>query len=287
MQIFRWTRVSEVLAKHKELIATELAEGTGATIAVRPANSGLRQGLLIWFDDLGQKHGPIAELKPHGLLAHYVKLSFGSFSGSIISQILDADNEEVLLSRALVQSVATTADVRIANGQALDNWRITEASFEITATYRPKELNLYSDEAVIQTCREVIIPIMGAMAELIGYEVIESPADSSEPEVEGGLSRAIVARRERNPRNRLLCLRIHGYACKACGVDPREKYSDAGRILEVHHLEPVALLEKPRPYSPETDLIPLCPSCHRAVHTRRPWPLSPEELSHLMGRAHA
>ncbi|QJD59970.1 HNH endonuclease [Pseudomonas sp. gcc21] len=276
-----------MLAKHKALIAKELAEGTGATIAVRPANSGLRQGLAIWFDDLGQKHGPIAELKPHGLLAHSVKLSFGSFSASVISQMLEADNEEILLSRALVRSVAKAADVRFATGQSLDNWQITDSSFELVASYRPQELNLYSDEAVVLTCREVIIPLMGAMAELIGYEVIENPADSNEPEVEGGLSRAVVARRERNPRNRLLCLRVHGYACKVCGVDPRGMYGDAGGIIEVHHLEPVALLEKPRPYSPEKDLIPLCPSCHRAVHTRRPWPLSPEELSSLIGKTHA
>lgn len=272
-----------MLTKHKKLIATELAEGTGATIAVLPASAGLRQGLLIWFDDLGQKHGPIAELKPHGLLAHSVKVSFGAFSASVISQILDADNEEVLLSHALVRSVAKVADVCISGDQSLDTWNITDASFEIVATYRPQELSLYSDEAVVLTCREVIIPLMGAMAELIGYEVVENPADSNDPEVEGGLSRAVVARRERNPRNRLLCLRIHGYACKVCGVDPREKYGEAGRIIEVHHLEPVALLEKPRPYSPETDLIPLCPSCHRAVHTRRPWPLTPEELSNLIG----
>lgn len=275
-----------MLAKHKQLIATELAEGTGATISVRPDGEGLRQGLLIWFHDLGQRGGPVAELKPHGLLAHNVKLSFGSFSASVIAQIIAADTDEIQLSRALVRSVAQAADVRIVNGQSLEDWRVTDAGFEICATYRPQALDVYSDEAVVLTCREVIIPMMAAMAELIGYEVIENPADSSEPEVEGGLSRALVARRERNPRNRLLSLRIHGYACKACGIDPREKYGEAGGIIEVHHLEPVALLEKPRPYNPETDLIPLCPSCHRAVHIRRPWPFSLEELSSLMGKAH-
>lgn len=276
-----------MLTKHKVLIAHELAEGTGATIAVRPANSGLLQGLLIWFDDLGQLHGPIAELKPHGLLAHRVKLSFGSFSANVITQIRRAGSEEILLSRALVRSVAKVAELCISAEQSLDNWAVSDASFEIIATYRPGDLNLYRDEAVVRTCREVIIPLMGAMAELIGYEVIENPAESNEPEAEGGLTRALVSRRERNPRNRLLCLRIHGYVCKVCGTDPRNLYGEAGGIIEVHHLEPVSLLTKPRPYNPETDLIPVCPNCHRAMHTRRPWPWSPDEVRSLMGTTHA
>ena len=32
-------------------------------------------------------------------------------------------------------------------------------------------------------------------------------------------------------------------------------------------------------YDPATDLIPLCPNCHRAVHTRRPVPWTPANLA--------
>jgi 5-methylcytosine-specific restriction protein A len=49
----------------------------------------------------------------------------------------------------------------------------------------------------------------------------------------------------------------------------------------VHHLEPVASLDVPRVYNPATDLIPLCPNCHRAVHSRAPVPYQPEELKRL------
>lgn len=275
-----------MLARQKALIAKELAEGTGAAIAVRPFDAGRRQGLRIWFDDLDERHGPVAELKPHGLLAHRVRLSFGLFSASIIAQMASADEEDVGLARALVRSVAGVAAISIADGQSLDGWSITGSAFEIIANYRHQELAPDSDEAVVITCREIIVPLMAAMAELIGYDVVENPADSDVPEVEGGLSRAVVARRERNPRNRLLCLRIHGYSCKVCGVDPRVIYGEAGGIIEVHHLEPVSVLENPRPYDPETDLVPLCPNCHRAVHTRRPWPLSLEELTSIMGLIH-
>lgn len=277
-----------MLARQKMLIAKELAEGTGATISVRPFAAGRRQGLHIWFDDLEEGHGPVAEIKPHGLLTHSVKLSFGLLSTGIIAQMAKANTEEVGLARALIRSVAGTADnIFITGGQPLDSWHITDGSFEIVANYRHRELAPDSDEAVVVTCREIIVPLMAAMAELIGYDVIENPMDSHIPEVEGGLSRAIVARRERNPRNRLLCLRIHGYACKVCGLDPSTIYGEAGKILEVHHLEPVSMLENPRPYNPETDLIPICPNCHNAVHTRRPWPLSPKELVDLMDSRHA
>ncbi|MOA48213.1 HNH endonuclease [compost metagenome] len=69
----------------------------------------------------------------------------------------------------------------------------------------------------------------------------------------------------------------------ACGLEPRLEYGEAGSIIEVHHLEPLALLKEPRPYDPRADLVPLCPSCHRAVHTRRPIPFSIEELRDLRG----
>jgi 5-methylcytosine-specific restriction protein A len=66
-----------------------------------------------------------------------------------------------------------------------------------------------------------------------------------------------------------------------CGLEPRRVYGEAGSIIEVHHLEPVSSLVEPRPYDPRTDLVPLCPTCHRALHTRRPIPLSIEELKTL------
>jgi len=270
-----------MLNRHKSLIAMVLAEGTGAAITVRPFIAGRRQGLRIWFDDLDEKHGPVAELKPYGLLKHRVKLSFGIFSAGVIAQIESAKVEAVGLAQALVRSVAGVAELSIA-GQSLDSWSVTDGTFELIADYRPQCFVPDSDEAVVTTCREIIVPLMAAMAELIGYDQVENPSDSDVPEVEGGLSKATVSRRERNPRSRLLCLRIHGHACKICGLKPCTVYGEAGGIIEVHHLEPVSMLENPRQYNPEIDLVPLCPNCHRAVHTRRPWPLSPEELSNVL-----
>ena len=125
--------------------------------------------------------------------------------------------------------------------------------------------------------------MMAAMAELIGYDAIEEAQLQNPSAIEGALSQVTVNRRERNPRNRLLCIRIHGEKCAVCGMEPRRKYGDAGGIVEVHHLEPVSYLVFPRAYDPRKDLIPLCPNCHRAAHTRRPVPFTPAELMALIG----
>ncbi|MEI4488851.1 HNH endonuclease [Frigidibacter sp. MR17.14] len=274
-----------MLISRRELIARELAEGTGATIAVGFLDGGLRRGLRIWFDDLDDKHGPVAELRPYGLKSHQVQLAFGPFSARVLATIRAAEAEDIQLARSLVRSVARIAEVAVT-GQHLTDWTVADARFGISATFRHHTINPDTDEAVIMTCREVLVPLMAAMAELIGYDVVEDATEADHPAVEGALSRATVNRRERNPRNRLLCLRIHGLKCRICGTDPKVVYGSAGGIIEVHHLEPVAMLHEPRPYDPEVDLVPLCPNCHRAVHTRRPWPYSPEELMLMMGIHH-
>lgn len=272
-----------MLARQRELIARELLEGTGAGIAVGLVAGELRQGIRIWFSELGDKHGPVAELLPHGLKSHAVRLFFGSFSGSVLSKIRVADEEEMALARALFLSIPSFIKVEVT-GQDLSTWSVSDGGFEAKAIYRHETHRSDSENAIVATCREVIVPMMAAMAELIGYDPVDDVGPGELPGIEGGLSRTVVHRRERNLRNRLLCIRLHGHECAICHIDPREVYGAAGGIIEVHHLEPLALLSSARPYDPASDLVPLCPCCHRAVHTRRPVPYSPEELAAMMER---
>ncbi|MEP3046335.1 MAG: HNH endonuclease [Roseibium sp.] len=269
-----------MIAGKRDLIVRELEEGTGATIAVESDKGGLRSAMRIWFGDLDEPHGPIAEIRPHGLRGHKVSLTFGNYAGAVIHQIKSASGEDVQLARALVDSIDDEIAVTIA-GQSMNNWSVNDGSFQLTATLRhdgsPDE-----DRAVSRVCREVIVPVMAAMAELIGYEVIVEETLADEPLIEGAIKPATVNRRERNPRNRLLCIRLHGEVCAVCGLDPPRRYGNAGSIIEVHHLEPLSSLAVPRPYNPADDLRPLCPNCHRAVHTRRPVPWSIDELKDLM-----
>lgn len=270
-----------MIAAKKDLILKALAEGTGAAIAAEESRIGLQSGLRIWFDDLDERHGPVADLRPYGLKGHRVELTFGSFSGAVLGQIKKAEPEDIQLARALVASIDTDIRVEVA-GQNISEWTVNNGRFQMMAIIRDLD-NPFEDAAVIATCHNVLVPMMAAMAELIGYDVIEDSVDDKQPAFEGSILLSVVKRRERNPRNRLLCIRIHGEKCFVCGEVPLLKYGEAGSIIEVHHLEPVASLSLPRIYDPCTDLVPLCPNCHRAVHTRRPAPIGMDELRAMMG----
>lgn len=268
-----------------DLILGELKDGTGAAMAATVNRAGVRAGLKVWFDDLDERHGPVAEIRPFGLKGHRIEIYFGNFSGEVIAQIKNATSEDRNLAKSLVSSIDGGVELDF-HGQTINNWEILNGSFRITATVRNLE-NSQDDASITATCRDVIVPMMAAFAELIGYdEIIEEPENET-PLYEGGILQTTIKRRERNPRNRLLCIRIHGEHCKVCGVSPHEKYGAAGSIIEVHHLEPLSLLQSPQIYNPETDLIPLCPSCHRAIHTQKPVPLAPEDLKKMMERHNA
>lgn len=238
--------------------------------------------MRIRFADLDERHGPVAELRPYGLRRHRVTLIFGTFAGETLRQISHASEEDVGLARALVASIPSDVELDFGD-QGQDDWLVRDGTFRILATIRHPEPS-DPETSVTRTCREVIVPIMAAIAELIGYDVLEDGTGTAEePAFEGAVLESVVRRRERNPRNRLLCIRLHGEKCLACGTEPKRRYGDvAGAIIEVHHLEALSLLAEPRPYDPATDLVPLCPNCHRVVHTRRPVPIPVEELKALL-----
>ena len=272
-----------MLAEKQALIRREVEEGTGAAICLEEDRSGVQTAIRLWFADLERSHSPMVTLRPTGLRRFEAKLAFGNFAADTIRQMRQASAEEVQLARALVASVASSADLKIGNNQTTDDWMIDNGSFTIIAEKRGIE-SRFDDDSVAATCRELVIPVLAAMAELYGYDPIEesTPTDQ-EALTEGAVKLTVGRRRERNPRNRLLCLRIHGAACMVCSLSPGDLYGDAGGIIEVHHLQPLSLAGEPRPYDPATDLIPLCPNCHRAVHTRRPVPWTPAELRAKLG----
>lgn len=268
-----------MLKHHSEIIAEELAEGTGAGVSLSQVSGRLQTGLDIWFSDLKKSAGPVVELRAHGLKSHQVELRFGMYSKDTLKLIAEAPAEDQLLARSLISSITPLAKVSI-EGQSAENWQVMDGTFRMSA--RLKHLHSSNNaEAAIKTSREVIVPMMAAMAELIGYDIKE-PENPSD-EMEGALTIVEVVRRERNPRNRLLCLRLHGPTCKCCGLIPSKTYGEAGRIIEVHHVQPLSELEQPRQYDPLLDLVPLCPNCHRAIHTKRPTPYFVSELQMIMG----
>lgn len=112
------------------------------------------------------------------------------------------------------------------------------------------------------------------------------PADHGVPgedgATEGDVRDVILTTYERDPRNRALCLAIHGTSCMACGFDFGARYGPvAAGSIHVHHRTPLHRQGGPKRVDPRTDLIPLCPNCHLVAHLR-PNPYSPDEIKKMI-----
>jgi len=118
-----------MLAEKQALIRREVEEGTGAAICLEEDRSGVQTAIRLWFADLERSHSPMVTLRPTGLRRFEAKLAFGNFAADTIRQMRQASAEEVQLARALVASVASSADLKIGNNQTTDDWMIDNGSF--------------------------------------------------------------------------------------------------------------------------------------------------------------
>jgi len=76
---------------------------------------------------------------------------------------------------------------------------------------------------------------------------------------------------ERNPKAREECLQIHGYSCKVCDFNFKERFGEIGEgFIHVHHIKPISEIAKEYEVDPSSELIPVCPNCHAMIHSKRP-----------------
>ena len=96
---------------------------------------------------------------------------------------------------------------------------------------------------------------------------------------EGTVERIALDKYERNPKARAECIAAHGTACKVCGIDFGKDYGPefAGRI-EVHHIVPLSEISKEYVVDPVNDLVPVCPNCHTALHSKKDGVYTIDEL---------
>jgi predicted HNH restriction endonuclease len=128
-----------------------------------------------------------------------------------------------------------------------------------------------------------------------GYQTFESQLFSARSELpgshegesalwEGGKTRVVVNRYERDPKARKACIDIFGATCSICEFDFAKKYGEIGRgYIHVHHLKPLSALGKKYKINPKEDLRPVCPNCHEMLHTMNP-PRTMEELKDALRR---
>lgn len=128
---------------------------------------------------------------------------------------------------------------------------------------------------------------LAAAAVIALLPVEESIDDHSDVQgfPEGAKLKIEVNRYERDRRNRVAALAIHGHKCMACDKNMSDLYgSIAEGLIEVHHVVPVSEVGAGYIIDPKSDLIPLCPNCHSVAHRRSP-PYSIEELKNLLRSA--
>lgn len=95
---------------------------------------------------------------------------------------------------------------------------------------------------------------------------------------EGKRIQVFVNKYERKRFARLACLNHYGKQCQGCLSKLSDIYGpDADEIVDVHHVKPISEIGDAYRVDPVIDLVPLCPNCHRFVHTRNP-PWSVAEL---------
>lgn len=90
---------------------------------------------------------------------------------------------------------------------------------------------------------------------------------------------------ERNPKARAACLAYHGTSCVICGIDFEKAYGPefAGKI-EVHHIVPLSQIGEEYIVDPVRDLVPVCPNCHTAIHSKKDGVYTVEEMKRLRNK---
>lgn len=100
--------------------------------------------------------------------------------------------------------------------------------------------------------------------------------------LEGAQKQILCNCYERNPKARARCIAAQGTGCKVCGFDFSIAFGEAfaGKI-EVHHIKPISEIGEEYVVDPLRDLVPVCPNCHRMLHSKADGVYTIEELKAL------
>lgn len=145
---------------------------------------------------------------------------------------------------------------------------------------------LGEDEVLMKFAKEG-----GSLFRLSFISLSETP-ETSPPEeyagrYEGKLKETRLLQRIRSAENRRKAIEHHGVECAVCGFDFEKAYGELGKgFIEIHHLHPLGESDAEVLVNPETDLIPLCPNCHRMIHRKISGEIGIEELKEIWMSMH-
>lgn len=210
----------------------------------------------------------------------------GKFAAPLIAQMgaADSDSKSALVAFALaLDSRKTRLTFRI-NGVDISpfdstNWPGDWNRVELLARSNPQVINHDDVAQMRQLIIELVVPIFGMLAALIGVNETEKHIEG---EIEGSPIQTLVTRYERKKVNREACIQLKGLQCAACGFDFSVFYGPLGvGYVEVHHTTPIANLGPAYRLNVSTDLEPLCANCHAMVHREDP-PVPVRRLAELI-----
>ena len=133
--------------------------------------------------------------------------------------------------------------------------------------------------------------ISGELVDDIDYDDIQAVYEDAdpletkiiEPSSEGRRIVTYTTKYERSKKNREAAIRAHGTKCMVCGFDFEKVYGKLGKgFIEVHHVKPLYENEEETIPDPVTDLVCLCPNCHRMIHRPKNRVLTVEELREII-----
>lgn len=148
-----------------------------------------------------------------------------------------------------------------------------DAKVLLTQLIKPAQKEQYEDkveEFLSLTSIKHSIIISG-QASLVSTSGISLPnTDVSDIEfVEGQRKRVHHLRIERSPMLRRIYIQLHPEPiCDACKSNIKERYPWTDYMLDLHHLLPLSSVVRTLETGTSlSDMVGLCPSCHRAIHS--------------------
>lgn len=263
-----------------EKVLKEVANALGLQLQVESMPAGHSHTFSLRVTGLPKPGGFELRVR-QSLLSWTIDLYLDSFSGDllrIMNQAYVESHKEVsaILGSAKLFNLDTQLNLNeLPIEESMLGMNVVELELRVRARFDidDNEYSRFQDALTFSLC--LLLPLFTIEAEDLD-EVWEQ-----EPQEEGVLSRVEVNKYERSRVNRALCLRHHGFECANCKLRMEHIYGPLGaKVIHVHHIQPVSLMDAPRVLDPILDLVPLCPNCHTMIHKRNP-PLSLTELSEI------
>jgi 5-methylcytosine-specific restriction protein A len=217
-----------------------------------------------------------------------------NFAGELMETMGNADQTGRQTFRVVLGACRDAgAEIRLAvNGAAADPddeaiWALHWRSCDLAICRGMLAINEGDPDADMRQMKLWTSRAATAVLALLPLEVDDDGGKEETPEMaglpEGAKTRIEVNRYERDRRNRAAALAIHGYLCKACGLDMGVQYGpNATGLTEIHHITPVSEIGPSYIIDPKTDLVPLCPNCHSVAHRHSP-PFSVADIRQMLG----